>query len=114
MILLLPRIQPRIFSLMVSIRNISLEGYQPLNYAISSETVCKPTEATANSPSMAASPTPSAVKDVLGVTLRFTQTLMKKLPDIVDGNPVKMALSLAKTIIQIKDVRALIYLIIVW
>ncbi|RXW12216.1 hypothetical protein EST38_g13638, partial [Candolleomyces aberdarensis] len=29
---------------------------------------------------------------------------MKKLPEIVDGNPVKMALSLAKTIIEIKDI----------
>ncbi|RXW23195.1 hypothetical protein EST38_g2668 [Candolleomyces aberdarensis] len=29
--------------------------------------------------------------------------LMKKLPEIVDGNPVKVALGLAKAIIQIKD-----------
>ena len=33
--------------------------------------------------------------------------LMTKLPEIVDGNPVKMALSLAKAIIEIKDVRTL-------
>jgi len=31
--------------------------------------------------------------------------LTKKLPDIVDGNPVKMALSLVKLIIQIQEVR---------
>ena len=48
-----------------------------------------------------------SVKGTLKVTLNFTQTLMKKLPGIVDGNPVKMALSLAKAIIEIKDVRPL-------
>jgi hypothetical protein len=33
--------------------------------------------------------------------------LVKKLPEIVDGNPVKMAVGLAKAIIVIKDVCAL-------
>jgi hypothetical protein len=36
------------------------------------------------------------------------QTLLKKLPDFVDGNPAKMALSLAKAIIETKDVRVLL------
>ena len=40
------------------------------------------------------------------VSLNFTQTLLKKLPDVVDGNPVKIALGLVKMGIQIKDVRS--------
>ena len=40
----------------------------------------------------------------LGVGSRFTQTLLKKLPSCVDTNPVKMAFSIAKAIIEIKDV----------
>jgi hypothetical protein len=46
----------------------------------------------------------STTKDTLKVTGRFIQTLMTKLPGIVDGNPVKMALGLAKVIIEIKKV----------
>ncbi|TFK18305.1 hypothetical protein FA15DRAFT_675382 [Coprinopsis marcescibilis] len=45
----------------------------------------------------------SAVKDTVKVTLNFTQTLMKKVPDLVDPNPVKMAFGLAKAVIQIKE-----------
>ncbi|KAF5320246.1 hypothetical protein D9611_011284 [Ephemerocybe angulata] len=37
------------------------------------------------------------------VALNFTGTLLKRLPDIVDENPVKMALGLAKTIVQITE-----------
>lgn len=44
-------------------------------------------------------------KDGLGVASRFAVTLLKKLPDCVDTNPVKMAFSIAKIIIEIKDVR---------
>jgi hypothetical protein len=94
------------FRLMVRMCNIFRGMAAPLRIVLP-EPVLKLAEATANSPSVAASPTPSPAKDAFGVTLRFTQTLMKRLPDIVDGNPVKMALSLAKAIIQIKDVRAL-------
>ena len=36
--------------------------------------------------------------------MNFTQTLLKRLPDIVDGNPVKMALSLAHAIVEITGV----------
>ncbi|RXW20163.1 hypothetical protein EST38_g5706 [Candolleomyces aberdarensis] len=63
----------------------------------------KPVEATVGSSPAATSSRQSAAKDALKVTLNFTQTLMKKLPEIVDGNPVKMALGLVKVIIQIKD-----------
>jgi len=30
--------------------------------------------------------------------------LLKKVPDVVDGNPVKVAFGIAKIILQIKDV----------
>jgi len=43
-------------------------------------------------------------KENLGVTARFAETLLKKLPECVDANPVKMALSIAKAIIEIKNV----------
>ena len=46
----------------------------------------------------------STTKDSLKVAGRFIQTLMTKLPEIADGNPAKMALSLAKVIIEIKKV----------
>ena len=43
-------------------------------------------------------------KDRLGVASRFVQTLLKKVPSCVDTNPVKVAFSIAKVIIEIKDV----------
>ena len=43
-------------------------------------------------------------KDRLGVASRFTQTLLKKLPGCISTNPVTMAFSIAKVIIEIKDV----------
>jgi len=46
----------------------------------------------------------STTKENLKVAGRFIQTLMTKLPEIVNTNPVKMALSLAKVIIEIKKV----------
>ena len=49
--------------------------------------------------------TVSTTKENLKVAGRFIQTLMTKLPEIVDTNPAKMALSLAKVIIEIKKVR---------
>jgi hypothetical protein len=54
----------------------------------------------------------STVKDGLKVSLNFTQTLLKRLPEIVDGNPVKMALSLAKVILEIKEVSRLPILLV--
>lgn len=44
-------------------------------------------------------------KECLSVASSFTQMLLKRLPDVVDGNPVKSAFSLAKIVLQIKDVR---------
>jgi hypothetical protein len=38
------------------------------------------------------------------VASRFTQTLLKKVPECVDVNPVKVAFAIAKVIIDIKDV----------
>ena len=43
-------------------------------------------------------------RDSHEVALQFAQTLLKKVPDCVDTNPVKMAFSIAKAIIEIKDV----------
>ena len=43
-------------------------------------------------------------KDRIGVASRFVQTLLKKVPECVDTNPVKAAFSIAKVIIEIKDV----------
>ena len=43
-------------------------------------------------------------KDRLGLASRFAQTLLKKVPDCVDTNPVKVAFSIARVIIEIKDV----------
>ena len=48
--------------------------------------------------------TVSTTKENLKITGRFIQTLMTKLPEIVDTNPAKMALSLAKVIIEVKKV----------
>ena len=43
-------------------------------------------------------------KEGLGVASRFAQMLLKKLPDCIDANPVKVAFSIAKAIMEIKDV----------
>lgn len=45
-----------------------------------------------------------AIKDHLGVAARFVQTLLKKVADCVDTNPIKVVFSIAKLIIEIKDV----------
>ena len=47
----------------------------------------------------------SRTKDILKLTGRSILTLTKRLPDIVGGNPVKMALGLVKLIIEIQQVR---------
>ncbi|KAF6742254.1 hypothetical protein DFP72DRAFT_1179432 [Ephemerocybe angulata] len=46
---------------------------------------------------------PATQPSPMKVALNFTGTLLKRLPDIVDANPVKMALGLAKTIVQITE-----------
>jgi len=40
----------------------------------------------------------------LGVVLEFLQTLLKKLPDCIDGNHVRTAFSIAKVIIEMNHV----------
>ena len=46
-----------------------------------------------------------ATKQDIGVASRFAQMLLKKLPDYFDSpNPVKVALTIVKAIIEIKDV----------
>jgi len=51
------------------------------------------------------SSTSSIATDYARVTWSFTQMLLKRLPDAVDSNPVKMAFGIAKNILQIKEVR---------
>ena len=38
------------------------------------------------------------------MAVRFVQSLIKRVPECVDANPVKMAFSVAKVILEIKDV----------
>ena len=47
----------------------------------------------------------ATVKDYAAVALSFTTMLLKRLPDAVDTNPVKVAFGIAKIVLQIKDVR---------
>ena len=47
----------------------------------------------------------SSTKDILKLTGRSILTLTKRLPEVVDGNPVKVALGLVKLIIDIQQVR---------
>ena len=44
----------------------------------------------------------------LGTTSRFAQTLLKKLPDCIDGDHVKTTFSIAKAIIEIDHVGRLL------
>ena len=47
----------------------------------------------------------SSTKDILEVTGRSILTLAKRLPEIADPNPVKIALGLVKLIVEIQQVR---------
>ena len=51
----------------------------------------------------------ATTKESFNVAVQFVQTLIKKVPECVDPNPVKMAFSIAKVIIEIKDVGYHIY-----
>lgn len=53
----------------------------------------------------ATSKTRSNLKENLKLTGRFLETVIKKVPDIVDGNPAKVVLSLVKAIAEAKNVR---------
>jgi len=46
----------------------------------------------------------ATAKESLKVAGRFAQTLLKKLPECINTNPVKMAFSIAKVVIEIIDV----------
>ena len=46
----------------------------------------------------------ATAKNGLEVASRFSQTLLKKIPECANTNPVKMALAIAKVIVEIKDV----------
>ncbi|KIM38775.1 hypothetical protein M413DRAFT_420191 [Hebeloma cylindrosporum] len=48
----------------------------------------------------------SAVKDSAAVAFSFTTMLLKRLPDVVDINPAKIALGITKLVLQIRDVRS--------
>ena len=43
-------------------------------------------------------------KDYLNVSKSFSVTLLKRVPEIVDGDPVKVAFNLAKLILDLKEV----------
>jgi hypothetical protein len=47
----------------------------------------------------------SRIKDILKVTGNAITTVAKRLPDLADPNPVKIALGLVKLIIEIQQVR---------
>ncbi|KAH6908359.1 hypothetical protein BKA70DRAFT_267507 [Coprinopsis sp. MPI-PUGE-AT-0042] len=68
------------------------------------------TEAEVSSPSNEANTHPGpalsgleVAKDYLSVTGSFLQLVLKKLPDAVDSNPVKVAFSLAKAVLELKE-----------
>ncbi|KAF5328654.1 hypothetical protein D9619_011670 [Psilocybe cf. subviscida] len=46
---------------------------------------------------------PGPLKQGIGVTGRFAQTLLKRLPELIEPNPVKLAFSISKVILQMKD-----------
>ncbi|KAH6909652.1 hypothetical protein BKA70DRAFT_1399974 [Coprinopsis sp. MPI-PUGE-AT-0042] len=52
-------------------------------------------------------PTPSRMdkgKDVLHVTSSLLQLVLKKVPDAIDSNPVKIFFSIAKSVLELKEV----------
>ena len=48
---------------------------------------------------------PSAARNFFSRSWDFTQTLVKRLPEVVDENPVKVVLGLVKLVAEIKEVR---------
>ena len=46
----------------------------------------------------------AAAIDALDVTGHFLAMVLKKLPDAIDSNPVKVAFSLAKIVLELKEV----------
>jgi len=69
-----------------------------------------PIQPASTNPETQVSDRKTSAKENLEVASRFMQTLLKKVPDCVSTNPVKMAFSIAKVIIEIKDVGHLLYI----
>ncbi|KAH6908357.1 hypothetical protein BKA70DRAFT_1400480 [Coprinopsis sp. MPI-PUGE-AT-0042] len=68
-------------------------------------------EATSQSDGNNETPGPSGLdvaKDYLSITGSFLQLVLKKLPDAVDSNPVKVAFSLAKAVLELKEARQIL------
>lgn len=45
------------------------------------------------------------MKDYAAVTLSFTTMLLKRVPDVLDPNPIKLGFNIAKILIRITEVR---------
>jgi len=60
---------------------------------------------TATNPAEPTRSTLETAKDYIGVGWSLAQMLLKKTPDAVDLNPVKIAFGLAKIVLQLKEVR---------
>ena len=60
---------------------------------------------TATNPAEPTYSTLEKAKDYIGVGWSLAQMLLKKTPDAVDTNPVKIAFGLAKIVLQLKEVR---------
>jgi len=75
-----------------------------LSYQFSQEAVGTVPETTTN-PAEPIHSTLETVKNYIGVGWSLTQMLLKKAPDAMDANPVKIAFGLAKIILQLKEVR---------
>ena len=75
-----------------------------LAYQVSQEGVGTVPE-TATNPAEPTASTLEKAKDYIRVGWSLAQMLLKNIPDVVDTNPVKIAFSLAKVILQLKEVR---------
>ena len=69
-----------------------------------------PTQPASTNPETQVPDWKTSAKESLEVASRFMQTLLKKVPECISTNPVKMAFSIAKVIIEIKDVGHLLYI----
>ena len=80
-------------------RNFVLPAYQVSQEAVGTvpETATNPAEPTRS--------TLETARDCIGVGWSLAQMLLKKIPDVVDTNPVKIAFGLAKIILELKEVR---------
>jgi len=80
-------------------RNFVLLAYQFSQGAVGAvpETATNPAEPTRS--------TLETAEDYIGVGWSLAQMLLKKIPGVVDTNPVKIAFGLAKAILELKEVR---------